>query len=346
MESPNLTGTTKETDVFISYSWKDRPFAEKLACDLKRHGVKVWIDSLEMKVGDSLNKKIQNGISRSGWLAVVLSPYSVASAWVEKELNAALEIELEKQSVFVLPVLYKECRIPLFLQDKIYADFRTSYQSGLDALFNKLCPPLDSQGEAETTNGGETMKSKTTENANKALMHNVSLRTLTTAIDDCTKEKCDVNELRIFAFNSGTILPIIEGLEFNIGTCNVLLPQFARIRVGADGRLMNSELPQVKQVLRDWKKLQARGRIKKLAVKYYDHLPSHYCCIFDKSAMVLGTYTYRDWNVGIHDFSDALVLSDKGGEEGSVIRSFTTWFDDVWHNAETDIASNETAHRE
>ena len=130
-------------DLFISYSHKDRPFSEKLSKDLQKHGVKVWIDLLEMQVGDSLNKKIQRGISTSGWLAVILSPDSVASPWVEKELNAALEIELEKQSVFVLPLLYKECRIPLFLRDKVYADFRISYQNGLDALFSRLRPSFD-----------------------------------------------------------------------------------------------------------------------------------------------------------------------------------------------------------
>lgn len=106
-------------------------------------GITVWLDKLEMKVGDSLNKKIQQGISQSAWIAVVLSPDSVASPWVEKELNSALTLELEKKDVFILPILWRDCAIPLFLRDKIYADFRSSYEDGLNALLQRVKPLLD-----------------------------------------------------------------------------------------------------------------------------------------------------------------------------------------------------------
>jgi hypothetical protein len=130
-------------DIFISYSSKDREFVERLARDLMARGLRVWWDRLEMKVGDSLNRKIQEGILRSSWLAVVLSPDSVASRWVEKQLNAALERELQKEDVFVLPILYRTCAIPLFLRDKVYADFRTSYEQGVDTLLERVVPRLD-----------------------------------------------------------------------------------------------------------------------------------------------------------------------------------------------------------
>ncbi len=132
-----------EKDLFVSYSSKVKPFVERLASDLMRHGVKIWVDAFEMQIGDSLNRKIQQGISSSGWLGIVLSPDSVASPWVEKELNAALALELERQSVFVLPLLYRECKIPLFLRDKVYADFRNSYDAGLAALLRKIRPAFE-----------------------------------------------------------------------------------------------------------------------------------------------------------------------------------------------------------
>ena len=119
-----------EQGIFISYSSKDKEFAVRLATDLRLMGLKVWIDKWEMRVGDSLNKKIAEGISNSGWFCVVLSPNSVTSPWVQKELNAGLERELEKRDVFILPILLKDCEIPLFLRDKVYADFRNSYEDG------------------------------------------------------------------------------------------------------------------------------------------------------------------------------------------------------------------------
>lgn len=132
----------KKKDLFICYSSKDKDFVSKLANDLKSYGVKVWWDQWEMKVGDSIIKKIQDGISKSSWLAIVLSPNSVKSAWVEKEINTAQIIELEKQNVFILPVLYKNTEIPIFLKDKVCADFRVSYKEGFSNLINRFVPSI------------------------------------------------------------------------------------------------------------------------------------------------------------------------------------------------------------
>jgi hypothetical protein len=131
------------TDLFISYSAKDTEFVQMLATDLAARGLKVWWDKWVMKVGDSLHRKIQDGITNSAWLAVVLSPHSVSSPWVEKELNSGLMKELEQKEVFVLPILYKDCQIPILLKDKIYADFRSSYKTGLSALLDRFTPRIN-----------------------------------------------------------------------------------------------------------------------------------------------------------------------------------------------------------
>jgi TIR domain/HEAT repeats len=142
-ELPTVKGSPPMTaDLFISYSGKDAEFVEKLANDLVSCGVKVWWDKWVMKVGDSLHRKIQDGITNSAWLGVVLSPNSVSSPWVEKELNSALMKELEQKEVFVLPILYKDCQIPLLLKDKLYADFRSSYKLGLSALLDRFTPRI------------------------------------------------------------------------------------------------------------------------------------------------------------------------------------------------------------
>ncbi len=131
--------------VFLSYSSKDKDFVHKLAEDLKSYGTTVWWDKWEMKVGDSLNHKIQDGLEDSAYLAVVLTPDSVASPWVERELNAVLVRELEHRNVSVLPLLVRDCTLPPFLKDKVYADFRTSYREGLQTLLERLAPRLDSR---------------------------------------------------------------------------------------------------------------------------------------------------------------------------------------------------------
>jgi hypothetical protein len=124
--------------VFLSHSSIDKPIVGRLAVDLRAQNVSVWYDKWELKVGDSLQQRIADGISGSGWLAVVLSVSSVKSPWVERELTAGLVLELEKKGVFVLPLLLDDCSVPLFLKDKLCADFRRSYKDGLDALLNRV----------------------------------------------------------------------------------------------------------------------------------------------------------------------------------------------------------------
>ena len=130
----------RSAKIFLSHSSNDKQFVRRLAEDLKGRDVPVWLDEWELKIGDSLATKIQQGIQESGWLAVILSKNSVTSSWVTVELNAGLATELEKKQVFVLPILIEDCDIPLFLKDKLFADFRKDYQGGLTALLRRLIP--------------------------------------------------------------------------------------------------------------------------------------------------------------------------------------------------------------
>lgn len=124
--------------VFISYSHADATFANKLAAHLVKHNTHVWIDSWELNVGDSILAHVQKAIQQSSALLIILSKTSVASAWVSKELNAALMRELDEKRVLVLPVLLEDCDVPIFLREKMYADFRTNFDSGLSKLVDAL----------------------------------------------------------------------------------------------------------------------------------------------------------------------------------------------------------------
>lgn len=133
----------KAKKVFLSHSSADKAFVGRLAVDLRAHNVPVWYDQWELKVGDSLHQKISDGIQGSAWLAVALSQNSVRSQWVQQELNAASAIELEKKEVFVLPLIISDCEIPVFLKDKLYADFRIFYRNGLDTLLARVASNVE-----------------------------------------------------------------------------------------------------------------------------------------------------------------------------------------------------------
>ena len=91
-------------------------------------------------MGDSLIEKIRRGIDQVDYLAVVLTPASANSEWVKKEVDIAMNQEIEGRKVKVLPLLLKNCEIPWFLKGKKYAKFTTDdlYQQALSELLHRL----------------------------------------------------------------------------------------------------------------------------------------------------------------------------------------------------------------
>lgn len=126
--------------LFLSYSSADKRFSDRLARNLRDSGVDIWLDRWEIQVGDSIVEKINQGITANDFIAIVLSPTSVESPWVERELNSSLRRQLAEKNVKILPVLYKTCPIPDIIADIKYADFRRSYQKGLGELLNAIFP--------------------------------------------------------------------------------------------------------------------------------------------------------------------------------------------------------------
>lgn len=128
------------SSVFLSHNSVDKPFVRELARDMKRAGIKVWIDEAEIKIGDSIVDKIGKGIDEADYVVVVLSPNSVDSPWVQRELQVATHQEIVGKRIKVLPVLYKDCNIPSYLEDKSFADFRDSanYFTALQQILNSL----------------------------------------------------------------------------------------------------------------------------------------------------------------------------------------------------------------
>jgi hypothetical protein len=95
-----------------------------------------------MMVGDSLIEKISKAIDETDYVGVVLSKSSVKSKWVKKEVNIAMTHEIKGTRVKVLPILLESCKIPSYLRDKIYADFRNlaNYEKELIRIVQRVAP--------------------------------------------------------------------------------------------------------------------------------------------------------------------------------------------------------------
>lgn len=133
-------GTSSTPSVFLAHSSKDKRFSRRLAQALRERGFRVWIDEAELSLGDSLFEKIGQAVEQMDFLGVVLSPSSVASPWVQRELEIALRQEIEIKRNKVLPILYRPCRIPPFLSSRLWVSFesRRRFSKGVDAIALRL----------------------------------------------------------------------------------------------------------------------------------------------------------------------------------------------------------------
>lgn len=124
--------------VFISYSHKDKKFVNHLTNKLREHNVEVWLDSKEISIGSNIAERIKDGISKVDFFILILSKNSTESKWVNYELSATILNEISRQETIILPVLIEDCQIPFSLQDRLYADFRFSFDKGFNSLLNAI----------------------------------------------------------------------------------------------------------------------------------------------------------------------------------------------------------------
>lgn len=94
-------------DVFISHASEDKDeVARPLAHLLQESGLRVWFDEQELKLGDSLNEGISNGLRRSRFGLVILSPHFIKrKKWTAYEINALFSLESVDQRR-ILPITH------------------------------------------------------------------------------------------------------------------------------------------------------------------------------------------------------------------------------------------------
>jgi hypothetical protein len=96
---------TRKHDVFISHASEDkdavvRPLAEAM----RALGLKVWYDEFELRIGDSLTRKVDRGLADSRFGVVVLSPSFFGKNWPRYELDGLVTRELASGQQVILPI--------------------------------------------------------------------------------------------------------------------------------------------------------------------------------------------------------------------------------------------------
>ena len=91
-------------DVFISHASEDKDAVVRpLANALKDRGIVVWYDEFEMKIGDSLRRKIDKGLANSKFGIVIISRDFIRKGWTNYELDGIITRSVSGEQV-LLPI--------------------------------------------------------------------------------------------------------------------------------------------------------------------------------------------------------------------------------------------------
>jgi hypothetical protein len=110
-------------DAFLSYHSGDADWVAALKAALESKGVRVWIDSEQIRPGDLFPDTLARAIGAVQCVVLILSPGSVQSAWVAEEFNLALARRCR-----VIGALIDEVEPPGFLEGRSWVDFRDPAQ--------------------------------------------------------------------------------------------------------------------------------------------------------------------------------------------------------------------------
>jgi len=136
--------TPASWDVFICHASEDKEHvARPLARELEYAGLRVWYDEFILKVGDSLNESISQGLANSKFGVVILSSSFIRQKkWTNYELNSLFALE-EIDNKRILPVWHNVgpdqlTKFNPALADRVAVSTSSGIASVAKAIVNRL----------------------------------------------------------------------------------------------------------------------------------------------------------------------------------------------------------------
>ncbi len=86
--------------IFVSHATQDELVAKEITAALENQGVGTWLATRDIQVGDNYASQIYSAIAESTHFLVLLSPASIASNHVKRELNLAVD-----KDITILPLV-------------------------------------------------------------------------------------------------------------------------------------------------------------------------------------------------------------------------------------------------
>jgi TIR domain len=139
-----LTKTSIPYDVFIAHASEDKDVVHPLAEALRHQGLRVWYDRFVLKLGDSLNQTINEGIAGSRYGIVILSPNFFQKNWPQQELNGLVAREIIGSGK-IIPVYHNFSheqvaqRLPI-ISDRLAGSTKDGIEHLVSAILQAVAP--------------------------------------------------------------------------------------------------------------------------------------------------------------------------------------------------------------
>ena len=113
--------------VFLCQSSQDKPIVRELYQRLNAEGwIDPWLDEEKLLPGQDWELEIEKAVRETDVVILCLSNKSVTKeGYVQKEIKRALDIADEKPEgvIFLIPLRFNECNLPIRLGKYQYADY-------------------------------------------------------------------------------------------------------------------------------------------------------------------------------------------------------------------------------
>jgi hypothetical protein len=123
IEADETPPDDRNFDVFVSHAAEDKEAVVRpLAHALQDRGLSVWYDEFELRLGDSLRRKIDRGLANSRFGVVVISKPFLSKNWAQYELDGLVTREMAGGDQVILPIWHEISKDEIIRKSPTLAD--------------------------------------------------------------------------------------------------------------------------------------------------------------------------------------------------------------------------------
>ena len=135
--------TAASRDLLLSHNSKDKAVVREIAAAIEAEkfngrNLTVWFDEAEIRPGESIPGKVTEGLEKSRFIGVVMTPayFESKSGWTDAEWHSVLHTDPDNRRARLIPLLVTDCPfVPYLLRHLKAIDLRADrFSEGLKHL--------------------------------------------------------------------------------------------------------------------------------------------------------------------------------------------------------------------